>query len=220
MFEKIKKQRRVLFVFAGTYLLFGAAFVYLLFMTPGLEFTQQESGGKVQVFLLNNSIHVVRDIEVETAEGEKIISVERLMPQQKALLPLKERTGTVNLVAKAPYHATATTSLSFSGTGETEVKLEYKITIPTTVFVDFNFTAEIEVCNKGDVVPEVKIEERHSAVYFKEDKGIATISLDAGACKKAYFTLTPAKAGDTKIYFNVKALSYSKQLETEITVKE
>ncbi len=221
MFEKVLKQRRALVFFAVIYLIFGSAFFYLLFMTPGLEFIQEETEGKMRVFLFNNSSHVINSIEVETDFGEKIASVEQLAPQEKALLQLEGRSGAVKLVARAPFHAAASRVFSFVEGGETEeVKLSYKVTAPSIVFVDLNFVTRIEVCNEGGELSEVSLEERHGKTFFKEESRVETISLVGGECKEISFTLTPAKTGRTKIYFNVKALSYSREIEKEITIEE
>jgi hypothetical protein len=221
MFEKIRRQRRAIVFFAATYVLFGSAFFYLLFLTPGLDFVQEKADSGITVFLFNNSSHIIHDIRVETGTGEQVLLVESLNPKERALLPMEGRTGAVKLVAKAPFHATATKVFSFvEGNGGEEVKMGYKVTTPSLVFVDFNFVAEIEVCNQGDTLPKVSIVEIHGKTLFKEERRTETVSLEAGECKKIGFTLTPTRAAKTKIYFNVKALSYSKQIEKEITIEE
>tara|TARA_Y100000310_G_scaffold327497_2_gene393976 strand:- start:9287 stop:9964 length:678 start_codon:yes stop_codon:yes gene_type:complete len=225
MFEKLKEQRRTIAFFAAIYLVFGIAFFYLMFMTPGLDFSQDETEEGVKIFVFNNSGHIIRGIEIETSLGEHVALVDGLAPREKQLLVLPELTGVVTLVARAPYHATATKSFSSVGGGSTgigtkDIKLDYKVTAPSLVFIDFNFVAEIELCNKGDALDEIVVAEEHGTTYFKENKLTKTIALDIGICETLPFTLTPSRAGKTKIYFNVNALSYSKQIEKEISIEE
>lgn len=213
--SRVMKKKRTLTMFAVTYIVFGAAFIYLMLMTPGLDFVQEQS----QIYLMNNSGHVIHDIEVENSVGERIAFVETMVPQQKELLDV-EGGGTITLSASAPYHATAQRSFTFTGEEGREVKFDYKLTVPRVVIVDINFDVEIELCNKGDELDALQIGKSHSALFFREGGSGKTIALGKAECESVVFTLTPLKVGKTKIYFNVKALSYSREIEKEITIEE
>ena len=222
MFENVKAQRRTVVFFAFVYLVFGAAFFFLLFMTPGLEFSQEKTNNTIEVYLVNNSIHLIHSIEVKS-DGEPLLSVERLMPQERVVVPIEQKKETISLSASAPYHAKVTRTFSIVESDPDEngaVELNFGVTVPTLGFVDFGFDASIEVCNQGKSLDNVLVEESHGAEFFKESNKSEGFSLNEGECRTASFPLTPAKTGTTKIYFKVKALSYNREIEREIRIEE
>ena len=222
MFEKVKEQRRVLVFFAFVYLVFGSAFFYLLFMTPGLDFVQEKTEKTVEVYLVNNSLHLIHSVEV-TKDGEPILFVERLTPKERVGVPVEDGGETINLSANAPYHAKVTRTFSIVRTGlpdDNPAELTFRVTMPSLGFVDFGFDANIEVCNQGKELDNVLVEESHEEEFFEERNKSESFALQTGECKTASFPLTPAKTGTTKIYFKVKALSYSRETEREIKIEE
>lgn len=210
-----RKRRRSLIFFAIIYLFFGAAFIFLFFFTPGLKFVQEEKDGKMQVFIYNESSHIIHDITVETSNGEVIVSGKKLKPLEKKQVDLGNRLGSMDLIAKAPYHPSA--KINFVGVNP--IKLNYKVTAPSKAFVGTNFLLDIIICNDGDPVTDLSVEETHDD-FFLEENSAQKVSIAKGECKKVEFGFTPVKAGTTKIFFNVKAPSYSKELEREVTIEE
>jgi len=222
MLEKLKRRRRTIIFFAAIYVLFGSAFIYLLFMTPGLDFAQQQVSDELEVFVLNNSMHIINNINVETNTEGKVLEVARLLPGEKKLIPIAEKTGTVGISASAPFHASISRDFLFQedGTGIGEGNVGIKTTMPSTVFTGIEFEAEIEICNAGNLEVSLSVSEGHDSELLEGTTPAQDISIAAGNCEKAVFAMKALKTGKTKIYFNINALSFSKKVEREITIEE
>ena len=223
MFEKIKEQRRILVFFAAIYIVFGSMLAFLLFFTPGLSFAQgQEQHNFGDIFLVNDSIHIINTITVETDSGETIAEIERLAPGEMFKLPV-EKTGAIILVARAHYHDEVSSNFTFKGQpGRQETPtLSYRILANDVALIGIEFVAKIDVCNE-DTEPweDFSIEQGHEAEFFEENASKESFSLEAEACESFSFSLTPSQAGQTKIYFNVEGPSYSKKIEREIEIQE
>lgn len=222
MFEKMREHRRVISFFAFVYLIFGASLFYLLLFTPGLEFSQEETEeGSLAVFIGNNSVHIINGIDIERQTGETVLEIERLLPGEKIQLDFSEESGAVSILAKAQYHNTVGADFSVTAPGEKVPRISYQVIIPTLALVGTPFNAEIEACNDGEEIVEgLEFEQSHDAEFFEEKESVQMLSLAVGDCEKLEFLLTPIKKGTTKIYFKVKAQSYSKTFDRQIEITE
>ncbi len=222
MFEKMREHRKVIAFFAFIYLVFGASLFYLLLYTPGLEFSQEETEeGGLDVFIGNNSVHIINSIEVARQSGEKVLEIEQLLPGEKIKLDFSEESGAIIISAKAPYHETVGASFTVISPKEKVPRISYQIIVPELVLVGTPFNAEIEACNDGEETVEgMEFEQNHEAGFFEEEESVQMLSLAVGACENLVFSLTPLKEGTTKIYFNVKARSYSKKFSRQVEITE
>ena len=222
MFEKMREHRKVIRFFAVVYLVFSVALIYLLFYTPGLEFSMTETAeGGLDVFIENNSVHIINNIEIEGLPEEKVLEIKQLLPREKIKLDFGENSGAIHLSAKAPYHETVGADFTLWQPGEKIPNISYHLIIPELVLVGTPFNAEIEVCNDDEeTIESMEFEQRHGTEFFAEEKSVQVLSLAARDCENLIFSLTPINEGTTTIYFNVKAQSYSKQFSRQVEIVE
>jgi hypothetical protein len=77
----------------------------------------------------------------------------------------------------------------------------------------------VKLCNVStNNLPDVKWVESFSSQYFLEEGLSRSVSLNEGACKTLYFTLTPIKAGTTKIDFKLNIGAMEKSLSQELII--
>ncbi len=214
-----EQRKKAVTYFAGVFILYIAILVFLVFFTPGIEISEQQTPEGIEIFVANSSMHLIRELKVYTADGKELLTVEELKPREKVKVPLTGLSDLVVINASAPFHATISLSLSLRGTKG--LKLVFETSYPSIALAGTKFTVFLDICNKGDIgVPEITIEEAHARDFFSEQKKTEKISLDRGQCRKIGFPLTPLKKGETEIYFNIKALGVSEEFKRTIKIEE
>lgn len=218
-----EKRKPVIIFFGLIYLIFGAFMLYLLFFNTGLDIVAETSEKEIKVFLQNNSVHLIRDINVllERENGETLLidSIKALKPREKiqVQLPSIEKEK-VTIIAIAPFHARISKDISIERTKG--AKLNFEIAMQSTAFVEIQTSIALKVCNQGDTINDLKIVEVHSPDFFEEQAKTDTVAIPENECKKIDYALTPKKTGQTTIYFKFTALNVNQELERSITIME
>lgn len=212
----LKGKKRVLLVFAVIYLVFISILIYLLNFNTGLHFVKEETPKGIKLHLKNESVHLIRDVEIIDEKGEQIAFFEKLLPNEQQVINFGKKTM-VKLEARAPFHIP--TVVEFWVTNiPTEISLSYKTNYPLTVVKGNMFTIAVEICAKGGSVSDIGVipEINKENIEFSGEK----IYLDIGQneCKKASFQLKALKKGKTIIVFKIFALNSVKNIEAEIEI--
>ena len=122
----------------------------------------------------------------------------------------------VNLVAEAPfYHAQA----KFFSLAGAKTGFNYKINFPSIVFANNNFKFELAACNDFDTVKKVSVQPVFDKSFFDEKTGTNNMSVPPKECAKTEYSLTPKKAGQTTILFNIEVENNKDQISQKIEVK-
>lgn len=208
----IKRKQRALVFFFIIYLTFTVMLVSLVVFTPGLEFEEEEG----KVYLKNNSVHVVKNIKVELADGTPIDCVPQLMPGSLRKLYVPEKRRPTKIIAFAPFHPKIEKTLL--PLGKKGFRLTYNINYDTPVRVTKEFVLKLELCAENADLNALLIKEWHDKSFFKEESQNRVIGLSQGKCRVQEFWFTPKRAGTTKISFSLEAENYMKIIEEEIRV--
>lgn len=217
-----KKQPVILF-FAIIYIVFGGSLVYLLFLNTGLDIVMETGEKEVKVFLKNDSVHLIRDINIsiqrQSGEILALPSVDQLKPGEKKEITLPElENEQIKIIAAAPFHAKVSKVVSIEKSRG--AKINFEVITQSTAFTGVPFLASIRICNEAEQIDDLKVDEMHSTGFFEERARTETVSLPKGECKKLDFTLTPKMAGAATIYFKLSAANVSRELEQKITIVE
>jgi uncharacterized membrane protein len=212
-------KKKIISFFIVMYIVFGAMLFYLIQMTPGLEFSQEQTGETAKVFVKNNSVHLIYNISVYGDDKKEVISVEKLAPQEKKEIPLGEGIEKIKLFASAPYHATV--SQEFSIHTQKGINVAYKTSYPGVVFTGYSFTLKLNLCNNDkENINNISIEESHDSEFIKEENSAKEVSLEAGECMDVSYDFTPLKVGKTTANFNISAADYNEKFSREINIEE
>lgn len=218
------KKRRVIYFFSVIYAVLGIALVYLLFFNAGLGAEETDAGGVRAVYVVNTGSHLIRDITVSVREGggmKELAGIAELAPSAREKISGYDffgTTGEKEIVISAPFHQTFVKKIIVSTVGAPEIG--YDVIFPTKVYAGVEFSFTLKVCNHGTKSLNFEVREGHDALVFGSAGSGKTVSVEAGGCKELPYSLTPAKAGPTTIYFNIKAGSITKQIAREIEVLE
>jgi hypothetical protein len=214
-----KRQKQMRYYFLGIVGLYIGVLIILLFFMPGLSLVGREVNDEIQLYVVNDSVHAIREIDVSTNQGHVLLQIPLMLPQEEIEIPLRGLKGYVIVQAHAPFHSTTFRAISLSGTQG--VNVSYETAISPTTQIGFASPVHVSVCNTGRIdLEQVLVEELHEDEFFAETNTKKQFSLDIGECEAVQFTLTPEKAGRTEIYFNINALDLSESFVRVIDISE
>ena len=223
-----EKKKRVVAVFAIIYIFFGIAIAYLLLFNTGITVEEQPnpSTGRTNLVIGNKSSHLIYNIAIgytlEDGTRKEITKIFKLAPgdqENVSLMDLPSSLEMVDIYAEAPFHVPVLKKTALKSARA--IQLQIKLSGASTGFVKMPLPLSLEVCNQGDPVSNIVIEESHDATFFtqsSEPKEIETLIFEE--CETIMFTFTPDKAGQTKIYFNINAYDTTQRVEKDIFVEE
>jgi len=214
-----KYRKKAIAYFSAVLTVYLAILGFLLFFTPGLELLEKETTRTTEMFVLNTSIHLIRDVRVSTMDGKQLLALEKLKPAEKVQVPLAEVSDESVINAVAPFHASTSKKVSLKK--PKGAKIGYETSYQNIALVGEKFTLFLDVCNTGDIdLEEVSIREKHAAEYFAEESMAKKTRMRMGQCEKIEFVFTPKKMGETEIYFNIEALDYKEEFKRKIKTVE
>ncbi len=211
----LNSQKKKIQVFGIIYATMIIILVFLLFLNFGLEFEKEQVGNKTVVFVSNNSVHLIKDVNV-FANDKLIKTVSELEPRQKIEIVLPKENF-IKLRAEAPFHITATAEIGLSTSQISP--LTFKTSYPNPIIKNQKFEFKLIICNQSDNSLNAKIKENHDIFLFKEGGKTNILSIQANACKTQTYELTPLKKGKMLIFFNINAQEFVDGFEAEIEVK-
>lgn len=211
----LKGQLRVLVFFGTIFGFIGFSVGYLLFFTPGLSFEQVGIGESAKVFLDNNSVHPIRDINVMTKDGKIFMQLKELKAGEKVEIELESLENVSEIIAVAPYHAQAS---KFLENLSTERGIRYELSYPPIAFKEVEFAAIVTLCSAES--KEAVVEESHDKKFFSQNFENRAVSIPEGKCANAEFKFTPISDGKTEILFNIKSSNFNQAISKEIDVRE
>jgi hypothetical protein len=217
----LAKRKKVVVFFGVIILIYAVLLVYLMFFNQGLEIKQfQDIDGSIAFFLHNSSSHLIKDIKVYAVQGSQtslIFELGELEPGKNAKIPVSESTQINELIATAPFHSTVSKTLSVSGTAS--LKLSTRVIAPSVMFKGKSSKVSLEICNEGSDLNAIVIEETHSQFSFEEENYLTEINLKNSECRLIDYPLTAKNAGETTIFFNIKALDTTKKIVQSLEVR-
>lgn len=209
----IKRKQRALVFFFVIYLTFTVMLVSLVLFTPGLEF--EESQGNV--YLKNNSVHVVKNIRVELGDGTPIDCVMEMAPGSTRKLYVPEGKRPTKIIAFAPFHPKIEKTLL--PLGREGFRLVHSIEYSKPVKAGKEFALTLRLCAENADLNALSIWESHEQSFFKEESQNRVIALSHGKCRIQEYWFTAMRSGITKITFTLEAENYMKIIEEEILVE-
>jgi hypothetical protein len=174
--------------------------------------------------ILNTSGHMVRDAVVVIDTGERVVNekIPGLAPGEDYNF-LKRLEIPQDLLYKvtiaAPYNQPI--NINFEINESTIDPVTAEVTLSKTMVVGETYDLQVNLCNiSPSTLPDVRWQESFSGTYFSEESLSRSISLDLSQCKYLYSTLTPIKAGLTKIDFKLIVGSAEKNYSQELIIVE
>jgi len=211
----IKRKQHALVGFFLIYLTFVFMLVSLVVFTPGMKFMEKEG----QVKLKNNSVHIIKNVRVELADGTPIDCIPQIMPGSVIDLNVPENKRPTKIIATAPFHARVERTLL--PLGKSGFRLNWSINYDTPVKIGKEFELKLRLCAKNAGLNQLLIKEIHGENLFKEKNENRVIPrLKKGDCKKTSFWLTPIATGKTTVKFELEAENFAKKIEKEIKIEE
>ncbi len=211
----IKRKKRSLAGFFLIYLTFVFMLVSLVVFTPGMKFIEEEG----QVKLKNNSVHIIKNVRVELADGTPVDCIPQIMPGSVIDLNVPENKRPTKIIATAPFHATVEKTLL--PLGESGFRLVWSVKYDTPVQAGKEFELKLKLCAQNAGLSNLLIKESHGENLFKEKNENRVIPLlKKGECREISFTLTPILAGKTIVKFELEAENFAKKIEKEIKIEE
>jgi len=182
----------------------------------GLEVN--EVSGERRFYVENNSLHIIKDVEVKVEQADeriKVDGVEILDPGERAYLEYFPPTTskTIEIILEAPFHLPLKRSFEVPQAG---IEFEHKLKFPDVGFVGKFYSLTLTLCNKSIDLNNITVTESHSEAYFLERGKIDVLDLQEGDCENLVYNLTPTQIGSTTIYFNVKVQHFNELFEKEI----
>ncbi len=210
----IRRKQRALVGFLMVYLAFFAMIAALVVFTPGLELGEKENA----VFVKNNSVHIVKNVRVELADGTQIDCIEKLKPGEEKDLNVPAERRPVKIIAFAPFHPSAERTLL--PVGEKGFRLQWSIEYEEPVKAGQEFELLLELCAENADLERLLVKESHNENIFKEQsKNRLVPVLKKGDCRRESFWLTPKQAGEAEIEFTLEAVGYGKKIGQKIMVE-
>ena len=221
-----KEYKAKIFVFFGAvYIIMVAALIYFFSYNTGIVIEEEQVTGENAVLLKvsNGSFHSIRDIElsyVDAGEKKKIGDIKLLLPNENKVFRFDVPdgiSGTINLVANAPYHTTLYKEFTASFTRPFD--FTQRITSPDQVFIGENANITFEICsNEKGIIDGVQIVEEHDPTFFDTDDKKTIIGIREDECKELNYTLHSIKIGETEVRFTITAGITTKELSKKIEV--
>ncbi|MDO8427791.1 MAG: hypothetical protein Q7S92_01115 [Candidatus Diapherotrites archaeon] len=195
-------KRKVTLVFFFLYAIFGIILMYLFFFNLGLTFERQIIEGQPIIVLKNNSLHLIRDINLLDSKGESKLSLAQLLPGEQSVVDLSLFSGN-KISATAPFHSSAEIVLAQGGniSNLTAPKLAYNSTYPVPAIVSQLFPVSFDVCNSGQQSADVVLSFAFDVQFFSSSSIEQTVTIAGSECKNLSFQFMPLKAGDSSIRF-------------------
>ena len=210
----IKRKQKAIIGFFLIYLAFVFLITTLLVFSPGLEFI--EKGQKVS--LKNNSVHIVKNVKIELADGTPVDCIPLLQPGSVSDLNIPEEKRPTKIIAFAPFHATVEKTLL--PLGKQGFELGWDLQIPTLVRLEEQFEFSLQLCAKNAALERILIKELHKESLFKEGNENRVIPLlKKGECRTQHYWLTPNRKGITEIRFEIEALDFAKTITKGVKVE-
>lgn len=222
-----EKRKRVVLFFGLIYALFFVLLYYLLLFNQGLALVERadEATGKTFAVVSNESSRVIYNVKISyiNVAGQKVTLEElpKLMPSAEQAVSLASLPGELKeakVVAEAPFHVSVEKRVATQAVSKT-IRLSISISAPETAIIGSAFTLTLKVCNQGDAVENVRIEEQHSLDFFPQDMNSTAIGVANGKCKTLEYRFMPAKDGETVIYFNIEAYDTIQKIEKNIRIE-
>ncbi len=222
-------KKRAAKVFVAVLLCFAVIITYLLFFNQGLELEHDYNiDTKIIVITVkNNSIHTIREINISytTMDGQtkEVAKIEKLESRETKNIEIQKENwmkGFIDVTADALFHQPATKRVIVNE-AETQASLSYSITAPEYAFIGFEYPLKIKICNSESKNPiNLELSEEHSEEFFEQENTTQKTSIEPGKCSELTYEFIPNKIGETEIYFNIEAGSYSKSFSQRLSVEE
>jgi len=210
----IKRKQKAVIGFFLIYLAFVFLITALLVFSPGLAFI--EEGQKIS--LKNNSVHIVKNVKIELADGTPIDCIPLLRPGSVVDLNVPEKKRPTKIIAFAPFHATVEKTLL--PLGKQGFELGWDLQIPTLVETGEKFEFSLKLCAKNAELEQILIKQLHEENLFKEENKNRVIPLlKQGECRTQHYWLTPTTKGITEIRFEIEALDFAKTITKGVKVE-
>ncbi|MFH1696785.1 MAG: hypothetical protein ABH854_02655, partial [Candidatus Diapherotrites archaeon] len=127
--------------------------------------------------------------------------------------------GEKEIIVSAPYHQPFVKRIVVSAVSAPEI--DYEVMVPAVIYANAEFSASLKVCNRSRSALGLGISGDFDAEVFGSAAGAGkNVTIAADACENIGYSLRAGKAGKTTIYFNIKGVNITKQIERELEVLE
>ncbi|HIH21196.1 MAG: hypothetical protein J4478_04250 [Candidatus Diapherotrites archaeon] len=222
-----ERKRKIARFFAIMYLVFGIAIIYLLFFNLGISIEGKTAGGELEVLVKNNSLHLIRDINVfvveSTGSEKKVLSIQQLVPSEEKAVKLSEIhavEGKIRLVARAPYHLEVSKEIQIQGQGTGTEDFRVELEAVNKIFAGSEASFKLTICNQFQDSKQVKIETVLDAEFFTTVPAARSIELKSSECTTQEFKITGSKAGEATVSFNISGEQFNKRVEKQVQIIE
>lgn len=221
-----KRSSRIWSFFAIIFVVFGGATAYLMFFQVGLDLEGKVdlNTGKLNVNVINESFHVIKDINVSYLDSSQV--KQPLGEQQVTLKPFEKISldlnkdqsvnGEIKVVIEAPYHLGSTHTITVKQLGIAEVTEE--VIGPTKAFTGSSTTLTVKICNQGKTLENLTVAPLYNTSFFQNQINAVTTRLPENACVEVPFIFVGQKSGQTAIIFNISADSLSKRVKKDLEI--
>ena len=221
------KRLRVLGFFGFVYAVMVIALIYFLFMNTGLIIEKKSLGERnaLELVVGNESFHIINNVELSYINdaGKKmgIGSIDSLLPNEtqgfEFEIPM-DATGSIKLLAEAPYHAVLRDVVVFGSMRGFE--LAHTLSAQDLVILGRTFGAALEICNKSSETVDAVVKEDHGDGFFAEIGSETAVSIEGKQCKQLNYTLNTIKAGSAEITFTITAGGTGKTITKTVEIIE
>ncbi len=218
-----QQKKRTIAVFLCIYLVLAALLAWIGLFNSGLEIIEKPStlGAGKNIFFKNNSHRIINNIAISAIDesGQKtlLMNIPRAAPQQEIEIePSKLQEISQALIVSEAFFYSSFSKPFTQGIGKRG--LTYSLRLPSIIFLENQFSFEIETCNSLAKERNISLQTIVAQEFFKEQIPQKQITVPPNGCKTEQFSLTAQKTGQTTIIFNIEVENSTEQIPKTLEI--